>query len=153
MKLNGLFIIIALFISLMSSPLYLSAQPFGGHGMGQGMGRGMGHGPGWALKQLDLSSEQQEQLACDTAGQGREMKDALARERLKLNDMIRDKSIPEEQIFTQLDKVDHALSDWNHFRLQKMLKARSVLTEAQLKKLIELQEDSGRGEVSEDSAH
>ena len=132
-------------ISVFSVTSNSAAQPFGGPGsrMGRGAGHGgMGHGPGWALRQLDLSPEQQEQLSCETPGQGRELKDALAVERSKLNDMIRDKNIPDDQIHIQLDTVNQKLADWSRFRLEKMLKVRKVLSEAQMQKLLELQRES-----------
>ena len=139
--LAGLFALSVGLICLMES--VASAQPMGGGpGRGQGMGRGMGRGPGWALQQLDLSPEQQKDLACDAPGQGREMKDAYLEERKILNDMIRNRAVSDSDIYTQLDKVNQKFAEWNTFRLQRMLKARSVLSDAQLEKLTELQQEA-----------
>ena len=140
----GLLWITAVFFSMFES--VASAQPLGGgHGQGQGMGRGMGQGPGWAMQQLDLSAEQQKELACDAPGQGRELKEAYFQERKSLNEMIRNRTVSDSEIYLQLDRVNQKFAEWNTFRLQKMLKARNVLTDAQLQKLTELQGDVDRG--------
>lgn len=132
-------------IFLLAALICLLPSPgLGQEGGGKGMHGGMGRGPGWALRQLDLSEAQKQALACETPGEGREMRQAMQLERKKLNQMIRDKNVPDDAIYAQLDAVNKARAAWDQRRLQKMLKARSVLTDEQMEKLLTLQEEGGR---------
>jgi Spy/CpxP family protein refolding chaperone len=111
----------------------LLAQPFEGHGSGLGKER--------LAVMLGLSEEQKDQLTCDTPGQGREIAAALQTERNKLTEMIRSKDTAEDAIRVQLDKLNQLQAQWNSHRLEKMLRARKVLTPAQLQMLLELQDE------------
>ncbi|NMC62167.1 MAG: hypothetical protein GYA55_03270 [SAR324 cluster bacterium] len=131
-------------------PVCSNAQGREGHGGGFGKGNWRGHGQGWILGKLDLSPEQQEKLACEKPGQGKEIKEKLRNERELLNSMIRDKTIPDEEIKLQMNKVNQTLGELNNFRLQRMLKVRSILTEEQLQKLRTLSKEPALAESDVD---
>ena len=45
---------------------------------------------GRLVRELNLTTEQQDQLACDAPGRGRELREAVSGERDRLNQMLRD---------------------------------------------------------------
>ena len=114
------------------------AQPSPGDGQGLGMGRGRAR----LVEELGLSPEQRRELACATPGQGREQRDAMIQEREKLNQMIRDRGVSDEDIYRQLDKVNQTQANWNTQRIERLLKARKVLDDEQLNRLLDM---SARG--------
>lgn len=134
---KNLFIAVVCVLAMALAGSSSAQEHRGGH-------NGGGHGPGWAIHQLDLTDEQKNELACETPGQGRELRDNLAAERRKLNDMIRDKATPDDAIYSQFERVKGAQAEFDFHRLQKMLKARSVLTEEQMEKLLSFQKGEGR---------
>lgn len=104
----------------------------------EGHGLGLAAGPGIAQK-LALSDKQQEQLRnCSTPGEGRKLMMRWVKEREVLNQMVRQKEESEEVVFKQFEVVINAYRAFNLFRLEKMLKAREVLTEEQLETLNEI---------------
>lgn len=102
-----------------------------------------GRGPGWMLKQLDLSPEQIKALNCETPGAGRNLRDEMMTERQELNRLLRNRSSSESEILAQHEKTEKKLAQWNAFRLQRMLKARSILSEEQFDKMLELRRQPG----------
>ena len=87
---------------------------------------------------LGLSADQLNALAGGDHGGWREMKQELAAEREKLNAMLRDRSRADDEIRSQLAKVEELERRWNARRLEKMLRARKILTDQQMKRLLEL---------------
>ena len=120
----------ALLLFLTTTPC--TAQPAGG-----------GYGRGRMLSELGLNAEQTEQLACEEPGRGMQLRVEYDRERKILNDLLRDRSVPDQGINDQLEKVNSSFAEWNRFRLSRMLKARSVLTAEQMEKLLKIQEEGG----------
>ena len=107
----------------------------------QGMGSGLRFGR--LAQELDLSDEQKKALVCDTPGQGREIRDNLLFERTELNRMLRDRSVPEDVVREQMEKVNRLQAAWNNYRFERLLQARKVLTPSQLEKLLSLQDEYG----------
>jgi Spy/CpxP family protein refolding chaperone len=87
------------------------------------------------FEKLGITQEQRKQLACDTPGRGRQLRDQLMEENKTLNSMIFDKSKSEEQIRAQMDRVNTLEAERNINRLHRMLRARNVLTDSQLSEL------------------
>lgn len=122
----------------------------GGPGMHGGKG-GPGGGPMAILKQLDLSKEQKAKLkemrrARRDKSQTRQNQLADLREDLHELLAVADRSKAHEDKLrakhAEIQKLQQE-NQGNHF--ESMLEIRSVLTDAQLKKFIELHEQGGKG--------
>lgn len=125
---------------LLTGPVY--AQP------GQGLGLEAG---GAVAEQINLTAEQTEALKCDNPGQGRVLKEKILREKEILNESIRDKEVSDEEILSQLEIINELQAQFNRFKLEKILRARKVLTEEQLEKLAELKKNKPEHQHEESS--
>jgi Spy/CpxP family protein refolding chaperone len=96
------------------------------------------------MEKLDLTDEQRTSLSdCVEPCSGRTFTMSLVKERTKLNEMLRNKDVSDDQIREQIDEVNKAQAAWNTHRLEKMLTIRRVLTSDQLGKLEGLREEFG----------
>ncbi|MCC6933877.1 MAG: periplasmic heavy metal sensor [Deltaproteobacteria bacterium] len=107
------------------------AQPFAGrHHRGFGSQR--------MAAELNLRAEQKQALKCETPGQGREIRQEYFQERSKLNDLLRARSSSDAEILQQVETVNKLQAKWNKLRVEKIIKARQVLTPEQMEKLLNI---------------